>query len=329
MAKIVLGVGCSHSPMLNGTAEEWSWFAAREPGMKLLDRDGRPSSYAALVAEAGGRFDAECTPARLASRHAAAQAALDRVEQAIGAAKLDCLVIVGDDQKELFLDDNNPALLVYTGETIHHKQRPPKPDWVDWFAAMQSRNYVEQGAIDYPVAHALARHLVAHLTQHEFDVATCARLPRGEGEGHAFAFVHKRLMRGGAPLPVLPVFLNTYYPPNQPTPARCYRVGEAIKAAVEAFDAPLRVGILGSGGLTHFAIDEAFDREIIRALREKDARALSGLPQHKLNSGNSEIRNWVALAGAASGLAVDWLDYIPAYRSPAGTGTGLCFAVWR
>jgi len=125
------------------------------------------------------------------------------------------------------------------------------------------------------------------------------------------------------------VMINTYYPPNQPTPARCYALGQALRAAVESYPKAMRVGVLGSGGLSHFAIDEEFDREIARALQEKDARALAGLPRGKLNSGNSEIRNWIALAGATEGLPLAWLVYLPAYRSPAGTGTGLCFASWR
>ena len=48
-----------------------------------------------------------------------------------------------------------------------------------------------------------------------------------------------------------------------------------------------------------------------------------------LNSGNSEIRNWICMAGATEHLSLRSLDYIPAYRTPAGTGTGLCFGVWE
>ena len=329
MARIVLGIGTSHSPMLNATVEEWSRFEAREPTMKLLGRDGEKTTYEALVRDAAGRFDPECTFERFAVRHRAAQNALDRLAKEIEDARLDALIVVGDDQKELYAEDNLPALLVYTGETIEHAARAPKPEWVDWFAAIQRRYYVEQGTIHYPTERGLARHLIAHLTENEFDVSYADRLPRGEGEGHAFAFVHQRLMRTGHIVPVVPVMLNTYYPPNQPTPARCYRIGQAIRAAVENYPQTLRVGVLGSGGLTHFAIDEAFDREIVAALKNKNGETLRNLPVKKLNSGNSEIRNWIALAGAVEHLPMRWEEYVPAYRSPAGTGTGLCFAVWR
>jgi len=329
MAHVVLGIGTSHSPMLNATVEEWSWFAPREPTMTLLDRKGKPASYEALVKEAGGRFDAECTREKYAERHALAQAALDRLSQEIREARLDALIVIGDDQKELFLETNLPGLLVYHGKTVPHQPRAPKPEWVDWFAAIQCRYYIEHGSIEYPADPELARHLIGQLVENEFDVAAADCLPRGEGEGHAFAFVHRRLLTFDAVVPMVQVFINTYYPPNQPTPARCYQLGQALRAAVETYAKPIRVGILGSGGLSHFAIDEGFDRDVIRALVEKDAGALKSLPRNKLNSGSSEIRNWIAAAGAVEHLPLAWVEYVPAYRSPAGTGTGLCFAAWH
>jgi 3-O-methylgallate 3,4-dioxygenase len=47
-----------------------------------------------------------------------------------------------------------------------------------------------------------------------------------------------------------------------------------------------------------------------------------------LQAGSSEIRNWICAAGTAQGLNLSWFDYIPGYRTPALTGTGLCFARW-
>jgi 3-O-methylgallate 3,4-dioxygenase len=52
------------------------------------------------------------------------------------------------------------------------------------------------------------------------------------------------------------------------------------------------------------------------------------LPREQLNSGSSEIRNWICAAGALEHLDLSWVDYFPGYRTSAGTGTGLCFASW-
>ena len=90
-----------------------------------------------------------------------------------------------------------------------------------------------------------------------------------------------------------------------------------------------RVGILASGGLSHFTVDEELDRGLLDACKRNDGEALSSIPVEKLNSGSSEIRNWITVAGAASHLKVEWQEYIPCYRSAAGTGCGMGFSVWR
>ena len=56
--------------------------------------------------------------------------------------------------------------------------------------------------------------------------------------------------------------------------------------------------------------------------------ALAGISRDRLRSGNSEILNWVTAAGALEGLTPAVLDYVPGYRTPAGTGTGMAFARW-
>jgi len=151
--------------------------------------------------------------------------------------------------------------------------------------------------------------------------------PRHAPFGHAWSFVHQRLMNGKV-IPIVPVLLNTYYPPNQPTPKRCYELGRALRRVIEAWPGARRVGVLGSGGLSHFVVDEALDRHVLDILAQRDADAVAALPLDRLNSGNSEIRNWIAAAGALEGLRMRLVDYVPCYRSEAGTGCGMAFAVW-
>jgi 3-O-methylgallate 3,4-dioxygenase len=174
----------------------------------------------------------------------------------------------------------------------------------------------------------LALHLINSLIDSEFDIASSNGLAPGHGEGHAHAFVRKRLMED-PDLPVVPVFLNTYYPPNQPTPRRCYKLGQAIREAVESYPGNARIGIVGSGGLSHFVVDEELDRGIIDALARKDGEALQSLPRKKLNSGSSEIRMWISIGGAVEHLDLAWSHYVPGYRTPAGSGTGLGFALFQ
>lgn len=333
MARIILGIGTSHTPMLNVGVEDWLRFEDLDRRRSHRHKDGQPATYDELLAVAPPSLRIEIAAEKLAKRHAEAMAALDRLHRTLIAAELDVVVVVGDDQKELYHDDHMPSILVYRGETIANvPNRTQAKDldvaWrPDWARRASARYYEESETRHYPVHARLAKHLIAGLIDREFDIASANALPEGEGEGHAFGFVHKRIMKGAA-IPVVPVFLNTYYPPNQPSPRRCYKLGQAIRDTIEGFPEDLRIGVVASGGLSHFTIDEALDGEVIRALREKDAAALQSLPREQLNSGSSEIRNWICAAGALEHLDLQWVHYAPGYRTPAGTGTGLCFGHW-
>ena len=334
MASIVFGAGTSHTPMLNMSAEEWPLFEELDRHRAHLHKDGQRATYDELLSAAPASMLAEIAPEKHIKRHGEAMAAVSRLRDGLAGAALDAVIVVGDDHKEIYHDDNMPSVLVYRGETIpnmpNRTARNPGPDGSrrpNWMQRASARYYEERETRHYPAHARLANHLIGALIDREFDVSSANALPEGEGEGHAFGFVHKSLMTNGA-IPVVPVVLNTYYPPNQPSPRRCYRLGQAIREAVESYPDKLRVGVVASGGLSHFTIDEELDGEVVRALREKNAPALQSLPRERLNSGNSEIRNWICAAGALEHLDLAWLHYCPGYRTPAGTGTGLCFASW-
>lgn len=326
MAKLVLGIGTSHTPMLNAPPTDWPRFIERDTQRSnLLDTDGNPTSYAAQLKRAPADIVAQIAPERMAARHAAVEGAMSRLGDFLKEARLDTLIVVGDDQDELYHTGNMPGILVYYGPTIRNMPMAPvaNPTW-GWRAS--ARWHEEWEPRDYPVDAALARHMIDHLIDREFDVAAADSCPEGEGEGHAIGFVHRRIMK--EVVPIVPICINTYYPPNQPTPRRCYRLGQAIHDAVESFPGDRRVGIVASGGLSHFVVDEALDRGFLAMLKNKDAAAIQNLPKKLLNSGSSEIRNWICLAGAAEHLSLEWSLYEPGYRTPAGTGTGLGFAFW-
>ena len=330
MARIVLGMATSHTPMLNAPPTDWPRFIERDSRRPdLLDTAGRLTSYDEQLKHAPPGITSEIAPEKMQRRHAAVQGAIARCGEFVRDAKLDALIVCGDDQNELYNHENMPGILVYYGETIRNVPLAPvkEPNW-GWRAS--ARWHEEKEPRDYPVATALARHLIDQLIDREFDLAASDAVPNGEGEGHAIGFVHRRIMQDVEQpmVPVVPVCINTYYPPNQPTPRRCYRLGQAIRAAVEAYPKDIRVGIIGSGGLSHFVVDEELDRGFLELLKNKDAAGIEGLPREKLNSGSSEIRNWIAVAGAVEHLSLEWSLYEPGYRTPAGTGTGLGFAYW-
>ncbi|MGD9811254.1 MAG: extradiol ring-cleavage dioxygenase [Sphingobium sp.] len=330
MARLTHGFGSSHTPMLNMEAEDWGKFAERDTNGKFLDKEGRPASYGSLLETADAGVIDQVSSKVLDERYAQSQIWMEQTRDAIAASGIDTLIVVGDDQNELYHDDNLPSILLYYGKTIRNNPRhKANPNPLGWWQRARGGYYVDEGEIHFPVDAALSSHLIASMIDQEFDIATSSRLPDGAGEGHAFGFIHRKLMDETNPMPIVPVALNTYYPPNQPTPARCYALGRALRIAVESYPVDIKVGIIASGGLSHFTVDEDLDRGLIAAMQAKDVAALTSIDRAKLNSGSSEIRNWITTAGACEHLDLVRCDYVPCYRTEAGTGTGVCFAEWK
>jgi Catalytic LigB subunit of aromatic ring-opening dioxygenase len=331
MAKIVLGLGTSHTPMLLASDETLPRFLETDQKIRHRDKEGRPATYAELLEKADPRMADMVTPAEMAARQNKARDATTHLGKVLNNAALDALIVMSDDQDEAYLENARPAFAIYYGDTIlnsneqHEQYRKRFPEW---YVQNRQAFFEDKAPRAYPVDSKLALHLIDWLMDRDFDPASSKCMRPGEGEGHGMAYVHRRLMDANRPIPIVPLFLNTYFPPNQPRPRRCYALGQAVRHAVEAYPGNARIGIIASGGLSHFLVDEDFDRAILKACADKDAAFLANLPRNKLQSGSSEILNWVGVAGACEQLDLTWFEYVPGYRTPAGTGTGLSFASW-
>ena len=251
-------------------------------------------------------------------------------------ARADVLVVFGDDQLECFDFGNYPAFSVYAGASFHG-------------------SLAAGGRATVPGHPALASTLLTGLMRRGFDPAFSLDMPKPDrGIGHAFLRPAESLT--DYTLPILPVFLNCYYAP-QPTALRCYQLGVAVREIIAEHPGPLRVTVLGSGGLWHTPrakdayLDEAFDQAILKAMAKGDARgmarhfdeykvpagdvsqpvgprsaATTGLPETiGPRGGTRETCNWIAAAAVAEGRPATLVDYIPIYASPIGAA----FAYWR
>lgn len=328
MAKIVLGIGSSHSPIL--LMEPPAWLKRGETDDQnrhaLYDNTGAHVTYAELAERAPATILDEIRPEVLDRRHRANEAAIANIAKVLGDVDPDVVIIIGDDHREVFKDDNMPALSVYWGNTL-----PYLPQGImEWRYAddLKSEKWYPQIPRDYPVASELAERLIVDLCELGYDPAHSKYYREGQGMSHSFGYIYHRIM-GDRQWPVIPVSINTYYPPNQISPLRAFSIGAAIRQAVEAWPDDIRVAVMATGGLSHFVIDEAFDRAFIETLRRGGPEGHAALPRNKLQSGNSELRCWSLLAGAVDGMAFDLIDYIPCYRSPGGTGCGMAFATWQ
>jgi 3-O-methylgallate 3,4-dioxygenase len=294
--------------------------AGRTP---LFDHVGRRREYADIRDEVGDRYIDELLPHAWEAKYQRCMDAVKRLSDDIACLKPDLLVVIGDDQEELFSSRNNPAVAVSYVDTIK-TSRPPINEQPG-----EAHVFLERLGVDgssYSGDTDAALHIIEHLIEGHVDLAAVGDMGDNDGFGHAFTWVLGRLLRDN-PVPSVPILLNTYYPPNQPKPERCLEIGKILRGACEALPGDRRVVIVASGGLSHFVVNEELDEVVLSAIQDHDADVLSKLSPALLNSGSSEIRNWISMSGASEGLASQWTEYQPAYRTAAGTGCGLAFTI--
>ena len=301
MAEVALGIGTSHSPMLSTPYEAFA-------GLAELDRARLPE-FDEKVREHASWIGRELRPEVTGARYDATQAAIQRLADVVAAAAPDVLVVIGDDQGEWFSADNQPALCIYWGETVEHLT--PPSDQMLPLRRLSYWGYYGDGANrSFPVDAGLGRHLVETLTRvHEFDVAHLRVQPRHAPFGHAWGFVHQRLM-GRHIVPIVPVLLNTYFPPNQPTPRRCCPLGRAIRQAVHAWPASKRVAIIARAG-SATSSSRGVDRHVLAILAKNDGDAVAAF---RCAARVRQLRD-PQLAGRGGGLEnlrMDLVDYVPA-----------------
>jgi hypothetical protein len=326
MAEIVFGVATSHSPQLSTPLEEWQGHAERDRNNKNLHFRGQVYDYNTLLeVRKQENLAEESTSEKWVARYEQCEQWMETIHQKLVEVSPDILVVIGDDQREMFKDDGMPTFSVFWGEKMHViplQGIPPSLEPARW-ANFGER---EESFDGHP---GLGKHLVESLIDQEFDVTQLTEQPPGRGIGHSFIFTKKRLMGDKLDIPMVPVTINTYYPPNQPRTRRCYQFGQAIRKAVQSWPSDQRVAIVASGGLSHFVVDQELDLLALEAMQKNDLPTLDAIPESHLTSGTSEIKNWVAACGACEHLHMELLSYIPAYRTPAGTGCGMAFAWWQ
>ncbi|MGW4830288.1 DODA-type extradiol aromatic ring-opening family dioxygenase [Amycolatopsis japonica] len=325
MAEIVFGAGTSHSPLLAAPPKYWAERADQDRyNPELYDNTGVIRPFDDLVAAANGKFDAASKPEVWEENWQRCETALDRLRDDFRRVAPDVVLVIGDDQRELFEASNQPVMAISAASEMQTGVLDgPDSEFFNEVAA----GYLMDQQFTFAGHSKLAEDLVRGLMTEGMDVTWMEAAPDGKGFGHAYGFpIHRFFLP--EPIPVIPFMLNTYYPPNQPTPRRCFELGRALRKAAAASPVEARIAILASGGLSHFVVNEELDRKMLDAIHANDSEALCELPVEQLDSGSSEIRNWITAAGAMEGCRVDWSEYVPIVRTPAGTGCGMGFLSW-
>ena len=330
MADVVFGIGSSHGPLLSTPPEQWDLRAKADRANKNHWFRGKSYDFDSLLAARAPGFAHEVTVEKRRERFLQCRRALEALGKKFNEVAPDAVVIIGNDQREFFNPGLTPAITVYRGAQISNVQHLHEDQ--PGLNIAEPANSPEEGAM-YPGATELADHILRSLADEDFDLAQSDQTPSGAPRGgipHAYGFFYHTILQDQTP-PSVPIILNVHFPHNTPKVHRCLELGRALYRAIKSFNGYERVALMASGGLTHFVIDEDFDRQVISAMESGDEDALAKFPESYFKVGTAEIKNWYPVIAAmnAAGLKYQQIDYVPCYRSEAGTGNAMCFAYWE
>ncbi|MHB1250950.1 MAG: class III extradiol dioxygenase subunit beta [Acidimicrobiales bacterium] len=173
----------------------------------------------------------------------------------------------------------------------------------------------------------LACHLAQSLILDEFDMTVVNKMDVDHGLTVPLSLVFGTCEQW--PVRVVPIAVNVVqYPP--PTGERCYKLGQAIRRAVEAYPEDLNVQVWGTGGMSHQLqgtraglINQPFDRAFLEAMsaNPEGLRAISHLEYlREAGSEGIELVMWLIMRGAL-GERVEELQrfyHVPASNTAVG-----------
>jgi hypothetical protein len=337
MAEIVFGFGTSHGPLLATPPHEWDLRANVDRKNKALAFEAGTYDFQQLYQlRKDQHFENQNTLDVRKERDARCQHQLDVLGERLAHTSPDVLIIVGVDPPVWFQNDIQPAFSIFHGKQVFNRALTADEEQqkIANGGGYAMKIYYPQRDEIYPCPSELASHITTWATQDGFDVTALGEQPHDSGAprqlGHSYGFVYRRFLKTLF-LELLTIVFYTYYPPNQPTAKRCFDFGRAIARAIKTWPGKERVGVVASGGVSHFVIDEAFDWRLLNAMKQRDYKVLVEEPEVHFRSGTSETKNWLVVSGmvAETSLNMELLDYVPCYRSEAGTGSGMAFATWQ
>jgi protocatechuate 4,5-dioxygenase beta chain len=161
----------------------------------------------------------------------------------------------------------------------------------------------------FPGAPEFSWHVIESLVADEFDISTCQEMLVDHGFTVAMSLLWPKEKQPW-PVRTVPISVNTVQFPL-PSPARCYKLGQALGRAIESFDEDLRVVVIGSGGLSHQLdgtragfLNRDFDLICMeKIVNDPEALIHYSIPELVRLSGAQgvEVIQWLVMRGAMTG----------------------------
>jgi aromatic ring-opening dioxygenase catalytic subunit (LigB family) len=265
--------------------------------MSLLAYVGATSHVGAIIKN----------PDALPERSSLLKEAWERMTAEIAEARLDAVVVVGTDHFETFNLENHPTFCLGVAES-----------YAAW------GEFGNPGG-EVPGAPGVSSALLEGLVHRGFDLSRSHEMPLD----HAYMVPILRL--GLASTPVIPLYINCNTPPLA-TLARCRDLGAAIRETVAAIPGDLRIGLIATGGVSHWVglpqfgdINPEWDRAFLDLFANADLDRLVAFTDEEIleDAGNGalEIRTWILAQAAAGNPRSEVLQYQP--MDPWGIGIGI------
>ncbi|WP_027855252.1 gallate dioxygenase [Marinobacterium litorale] len=166
------------------------------------------------------------------------------------------------------------------------------------------------GPRDYPPARghaALARHIGASLVADEFDMSFFQKKPLDHGFFSPLSMISPD--PEGWPGQVVPLQVGVLQLPI-PNAKRCYKLGKALRKAIQSYPEDMNVAIVATGGLSHQVhgercgfINEAWDEEFMDLLESNPEQLTElRLAEYAKLGGmeGAEVIMWLIMRGALS-----------------------------
>ena len=228
-------------------------------------------------------------------------------------------VFAGYEYSKQWMKDNRPdvVFLVYNDHATAFSL-----DMIPTFAIGTAAQYQHAdegyGARPVPTVKGhpeLASHIAHSVIQQDFDLTIVNKMDVDHG-----LTVPLSLMCGNPPrhdfkwpCPVIPFAVNVVQYPV-PSGQRCYKLGQAIRKAIESYDEDLNVHIWGTGGMSHQLqgpraglINKEFDNAFLDKLIH-DPAAAAAIPHidyvREAGSEGIELVMWLIARGAMNDVAL-------------------------
>jgi protocatechuate 4,5-dioxygenase, beta chain len=228
------------------------------------------------------------------------------------AAKPDAIVIFYNDHLNRFFFDAYPTFAIGVSETL----------------PLADEGWGKRALPDFKGHPDLAWHITRSLMAEEFDLTVCQEMEIDHGILSPLPFLTEPEKRGW-PCPIIPFAINVIQHPL-PTARRCWKLGQALRRAVQSYPQDLRVVVVGTGGMSHQLNGKRFgflnpewDNEFLDLLETRpDALAALSAEDYMARGGceSVELIIWLAMRGA---LSPEVRRIHRNYYAPMLTGYGL------